>query len=115
LKYWLASPILVLSANYGLSSGTPYYSAIEPFSRLGTTPFRNNLSVSWSYLPKKWIVIHAGCQNVLGYKNIYGYEYSEKYPGLRREIVNPSRRFFFLGVFVTLSKDKKLNQLKNLL
>ncbi|GHT58675.1 hypothetical protein AGMMS50239_03670 [Bacteroidia bacterium] len=114
LKYWLNSPMSVLSANYGISSGTPYYSAAYPFSHLGTTPFRNNLSVSWSYLPKKWIIINVGCQNVLGYKNIYGYEFSEKHSGLQKEIVNPSRRFFFLGVFITLSKDKKLNQIKNL-
>lgn len=115
LKYWLMSPILVLGANYGISSGSPYYSAEYPYRQLGTTPFRNNLSLSCAYLPKKWIVIFLGCQNVLGYKNIYGYEYSEKYPGLRMENTNPARRFFFLGIFVTLSKDKKHNQLKDLL
>jgi hypothetical protein len=115
LKYWLAAPMSVLSVNYGLSSGAPYYGTAYPYERLGTTPFRNNLSVSLSYLPKKWIVIHLACQNVLGYNNIYGYEYSEKHPRLRKEIVNPSRRFFVLGVFLTLSKDKKQNQLKDLL
>jgi hypothetical protein len=51
---------------------------------------------------------------VLGRKNIYGYEYSQVHPDVRQEISNPQKRFFFVGIFITLSKDKKLNELKNL-
>jgi hypothetical protein len=112
LKYWMNPLKSMFGANYNLTSGTPYYNESSPYDRLGTTPLRNRLDISWSYLPTSWIIVHFGCQNVLGYKNIYGYEYSTIHPGVRREIANPDKRFLFLGVFVTFSRDKKLNQLK---
>lgn len=114
LKYWVGPLKSLLGANYNISSGTPYYDKKNPYDCLGTTPLRNRLDLSWSFLPKPWIVINFGCQNVWGYKNIYGYEYSNIHNGLRKEIANPDKRFFFLGIFVTLSQSKELNQLKNL-
>lgn len=114
LKYWAASLKSLLGVGYHVSSGVPYYGDSSPYEKLGTTPFHNRLDVSWSFLPKSWIIIHFGCQNVLGYKNIYGYEYSGIHPDLRKEIANPDKRFLFLGVFITFSHNKKLNQLKNL-
>jgi hypothetical protein len=114
LKYWINSLRSLLGTNYNISSGTPYYNSSTPYNKLGTTPYRNRLDISWSYLPKPWIIIHFGCQNVLGYKNIYGYNYSKVHPGIRQEIATPEPRFFFLGIFVTFSHDKKLNQLKDL-
>jgi hypothetical protein len=114
LKYWIAPLKSLASANYTIASGTPYYKDAYPYNELGTTPLRNRLDISWSYLPKPWLIIHFACQNVLGYKNIYGYEYSQIHPEVRQEISNPQSRFLFLGVFITFSHNKKLNQLKNL-
>ncbi len=115
LKYWLGSLKSLVGVNYNVSSGTPYYSSAVPYDESGKTPYKNRLDMAWSYLPKPNIIIHFGCQNVLGYKNIYGYEYSQINPGVRKAISTPDSRFFFLGLFITLSHDKKLNQLKNLL
>jgi hypothetical protein len=114
LKYWLNSLKSMLGVNNNFSSGLPYYAELAPYSKLGKTPNHNRLDISWSYLPTSWIVVHFGCQNVLGRKNIYGYEYSQVHPDVRQEISNPQKRFFFVGVFITLSKDKKLYELKNL-
>ena len=114
LKYWIAPLKSLLGAAYNISSGAPYYSDTTPYEQLGTTPFRNRLDLSWSFLPKQWIVVHFGCQNVLGYENIYGYDYSRITPEKRKAISNSRERFYFLGVFITLSNDKKLNQLKAL-
>jgi len=114
LKYWLSSLKSLAGINYNVSSGTPYYNSTAPYNELGTTPYRNRLDVSWSYLPKPNIIIHVGCQNVLGYKNIYGYEYSQVNPGLKNAISTPSSRFFFIGLFITLSQGKALNQLNKL-
>jgi len=114
LKYWIAPLKSLLSVCQFASSGSPYYSQAFPYTKSGITPYHSRLDVSWSYLPKQWIIVHFGCQNVLGRKNIYGYEYSEINPGLHREITASSERFVFLGVFITLSKTKKLNQLKSL-
>ncbi len=114
LKYWIGSLKSLTGINYNLSSGTPYYNPSAPYDKLGTTPYRNRLDIAWSFLPKPNIIIHFGCQNVLGYKNIYGYDYSQINPGVKKAISTPDSRFFFIGLFITFSHDKKLNQLKNL-
>jgi hypothetical protein len=112
LKYWIASWRSMVGSNYNISSGTPYYSNTNPYAKSGTTPFRNRLDISWSYLPTNWIVVHFGCQNVLGYKNIYGYEYTGT--GAKQAITDSDTRFLFLGAFFTFSKSKTVNELKNL-
>ncbi|MDN3204053.1 TonB-dependent receptor [Algoriphagus sediminis] len=77
-----------------------------------------NLSLSWSYLPKPNLIIHLACTNVLGRENVFGYSFSQTpnedgvYVSLPSGQVAP--RFLFLGVFLTLSKDKTANQLNNL-
>ena len=114
LKYWMASLKSMLSVSQFASSGSPHYSPVYPYTKLGVTPCHSRLDVSWSYLPKQWVIVHLGCQNVLGRKNIYGYEYSEINPELRKAITASSERFVFVGVFITLSKAKNLNQLKSL-
>ena len=114
LKYWIASIKSMLSVCPYVSSGLPHYSPVFPYSKSGITPYHSRFDLSWSFLPKEWIIIHFGCQNVLGRKNVYGYEYSENNPGLRKAITASNERFVFLGVFITLSKTKKINQLKSL-
>ena len=114
LKYWMAPLKSLLTACPFVSSGSPYYSPAYPYSKIGETPYHSRLDVSWSFLPKDWIIIHFGFQNVLGQKNIYGYEYSDINPDRRRAITASNDRFVFVGVFITLSQTKKLNQLESL-
>jgi hypothetical protein len=114
LKYWVGPLRSLIGANYNIASGAPYYDAAQPHAKLGTTPLRNRLDLSWSYLPTDWIVIHFGYQNVLGYENVYGYEYSAITPGLRRAVTATDKRFLFLGIFFTFSASKTVNELKNL-
>ncbi len=114
LKYWIAPLKSLLGAACNISAGTPYYNTSAPYEKLGATPSHHRLDLSWSLLPKEWIIIHFGCQNVLGHENIYGYDYSAVTPGLRQAVTSPEKRFYFLGLFITLSRDKKLNQLKAL-
>ncbi len=77
-----------------------------------------SLSISWSYLPKPNLIIHFACTNVMGRENVFGYNYSRSpdengiFSSLTIGQVAP--RFLFVGVFLTLSKDKTANQLNNL-
>ncbi len=114
LKYWFRSLNSLAGCNYYITSGAPWYDPRAPYARQGTTPLRNRLDISWSFLPKPWFIIHLGCQNVLGYENIYGYEYSAVDPGLSRPVKNADKRFYFVGVFITFSQSRLLNQLKSL-
>jgi hypothetical protein len=113
-KYWIAPLKSLAGTSYNISSGTPYYSDDFPRTKLGTTPFHSRLDISWSFLPKQWVIIHFGCQNVLGRKNIYGYEYSKIKPNVRKEITPTYSRFLFVAVLITISNSKTLNQLKSL-
>ena len=84
----------------------------------GRTPAYHDLSFNVSYLYNNQVILHAMVNNVLGFNNIFGYEYASE-PGTdgvyaRRAIAQPARRFIFLGVFITLSKNKGINQLPNL-
>ena len=62
--------------------------------------------------------MYFSCTNVLGRDNIFGYEYANQpngngtYGG--RAIKQPAPRFLFVGVFITLSKDKSVTQLPTL-
>jgi hypothetical protein len=114
LKYWIAALKSLPAASGYISSGRPYYSNDLPRTQLGETPHHSRVDISWSFLPAQWFVIHFGCQNVLGRKNVYGYEYSETTPGVRKAVTAANERFVFLGVFITLSRSKTLNQLKSL-
>ena len=75
----------------------------------------HNLSVSWTYLIRQNIIVYASAKNVLGFDQEFGYTYSDTpnsegvYDSQRIE--PGAKRFFFLGCFITLSRDKSLNQL----
>ena len=86
-------------------------------NRLKTPPF-HDLSLNWSYLPAPFLIVYASCTNILGRDNIFGYEYSgernargiyESHP-----IRQPAKHFLFVGLFITISKEKSVNQLPNL-
>lgn len=77
-----------------------------------------DLSVNIAYLPKNNLILYFACTNLMGRDNIFGYQYSAVpdangvYPS--QPIRQTAPRFIFLGVFITLSKNKSVNQLPNL-
>ena len=63
-------------------------------------------------------ILYASVNNVLGFKNINGYQYANS-PDVngnfnRRALQPAADQFFFVGFFWTISEDKKSNQLDNL-
>jgi hypothetical protein len=105
-------------ATYSLASPRPYNDPNSNTFNGGRTPFYADLSLNLSYLPKNFLIIHFSCTNVLGRDNIFGYEFSATpdtngvYAG--RPVRQAAPRFLFIGVFITLSRDKTLNQLPTL-
>lgn len=63
------------------------------------TPFYNSLDASLTWLAHKKVIVYASCNNLLGRKNIYGYNAGEP-------ITNSSRRSFYIGVFISLKSNK---------
>lgn len=105
---------------YSYTSGRPYFDPNQSQDDFNTdkTPYYSDLSANIAYLPKNNLIIYASCTNLLGRDNIFGYEYSSstntegEYVG--RAIRQAAPRFLFLGVFITISKNKSINQLPNL-
>lgn len=103
---------------YSYGSPRPYNNPNEDKFNAGRTPSYHDLSANVSYLPKNWLIVYVSCTNLLGRDNIFGYEYASTpdVNGLyaERAIRQPARHFLLVGVFITISRNKSVNQLPNL-
>lgn len=107
-----------LGFTYSHSSGRAYYNPNQDQFNTDKTPAYHDLSANIAYLPKNWLIIYVSCTNLLGRDNIFGYNYAtipdSNGAYAERSIRQPALRFLFLGVFITISKNKSVNQLPNL-
>lgn len=111
-----------LSFNY--AKGRPYYDII---SENGENIIRNegslkdfsSLNFSFNYLPnlgkkdaKAFTVLVLSVSNVLGRKNIYGYNFSTD-GNYRTAVVPPVNTFVFVGMFISFGVDKSQDAINN--
>jgi len=117
-KYWIDKWKSQVSVTNSFATGRPYNNPNETAFMNGKTKEYNNLSLSWAYLLSPQKILYFSVSNVLGRDNVFGYQYANS-PDLsgqfqRQAITQPADRFFFIGFFWTISKDKTKNQLENL-
>jgi len=117
-KYWIDSWKSQVGLAYGFSSGRPYTNPnTNEFLSERTKPF-NSLSLNWAYLLDKQKILYCSVNNVLGFKNINGYQYAntaDMNGQFRRRALTPAAdQFFFVGFFWTISENGSDNQLDNL-
>ncbi|HAI18682.1 MAG TPA: TonB-dependent receptor, partial [Xanthomarina gelatinilytica] len=78
----------------------------------------NNLSFNWAYLISQQKILYFSVNNVLGLKNINGYQYADLPDSNGIYASNALRpaadQFFFVGFFWTISEKGTDNQLDNL-
>jgi len=117
-KHFIGKLKSQLGTSWSWNSGYTYTNPNSSGAMQNKTSIYSDLSVSWSWLPKPNVIIHAACSNVLGRENVFGYRYaSQPGPAGNYEslpIGQGAKRFAFIGLFVTLSKDRNANQLNNL-
>jgi hypothetical protein len=107
-----------LGWTFTYASGRPYENPNSEGFLTDRTKSYQDLSLNVSYLFKQNIIIHASATNVFGRDHVFGFTYSDLpdeegfYAG--RPTKAPAKRFLFLGVFITFSKQQILNQLPNL-
>jgi len=116
----------MFNASYTYASGRPYYNirydnsdASTKIYDQGRTRNFNSLSFSMNYLPNifkkganKFTVFVFSINNVLGSNNVYGYNYS--FDGKNKQaILPPSRRFFYLGCFLSFGIDRSQDAINN--
>jgi len=118
LKHFVQPLKSQIGASVSMNDGYPYTDPNKDGEMNSKTNPYQSVSVSWSYLPKPNLIIHFAVNNVLGRENVFGYSFAKNpeengfYPSLPK--VQGAPRFLFLGVFLTLSKDKNANFLNNL-
>lgn len=118
VKHFISPIKSQLGASFSFNDGYTYTDPNRPGEMNSKTRPYQNLSLSWSYLPKPNLIIHGAVTNVLGSENIFGYTYtrtkdeSGRYDSL--PVQQSAPRFIVIGVFLTLSKDKNANMLNNL-
>ncbi len=103
---------------YSYSSPRTYTNPNSVKFNSDKTPSYQDLSVNVSYLPKYWLIIYLSCTNLLNHDNIFGYQYNATPSAdgvyASRPIRQAAQHFLFFGIFITLSKNKSVNQLPNL-
>jgi hypothetical protein len=117
-KYWIQKWRSQIGATYTYASGRPYNNPNSVNFMDGKTKSYTNFSVNWAYLISPQKILFLSVTNVFGFENVFGYNYSRtrNSDGIfqRQAIIPTADRFFFVGFFWTISKDKKVNQLENL-
>lgn len=116
-KYWIQDWKSQIGFTHSFSSGRPYTNPNQAGFMNSRTKQFNNLSFNWAYLLTSQKIIYFSITNVLRTQNVFGYEYANNPVNgvyASRPIVPTADRFFFIGFFWTISKDKKDNQLRNL-
>jgi outer membrane receptor for ferrienterochelin and colicin len=117
-KYWVDSLKSQIGLAYVFSSGRPFTNPnTNNVLSERTKPF-NSLSLNWAYLLDQQKILYVSVNNVLGFKNINGYQYANS-PDIngnfnRRALTPAADQFFFIGFFWTISEDGKDNQLNTL-
>jgi outer membrane cobalamin receptor len=117
-KHFISSWKSQAGFTWSYTSGRPYHNPNESGFNQSKTLSYQDLSFNWSYLYKPWVIMYFSCTNLLGRGNIFGYEYASQPNGdglyAGRAIKQPASRFAFIGIFITLSKDKSVTQLPTL-
>tara|TARA_Y100000815_G_scaffold76311_1_gene65230 strand:- start:1884 stop:4067 length:2184 start_codon:yes stop_codon:yes gene_type:complete len=117
-KYWIENWKSQIGFSYTFSSGRPYTNPNTDEFLGAKTKSYNNLSFNWAYLLSPQKILYFSVNNVLGLKNINGYQYADTpdFNGqFNRRALRPAQdQFFFVGFFWTISEDGKDNQLDKL-
>jgi hypothetical protein len=96
-----------IGATYTFASGRPYVNPNQPVFMSDKTKNFNNLSLTVSHLThvfKQFTVLYLNANNIPGFKNVYGYKYSND--GQRRSAVLPSaRRDLIVGLLITIGDN----------
>lgn len=117
-KYWVEGLKSQIGLDYVHASGRPYTNPnTNQFLGERTKSF-NSVSFNWAYLLSQQKILYFSVNNVFGFNNINGYQYSNTQNSngnfSRRALTPAADQFFFVGFFWTISENKTDNQLDNL-
>lgn len=117
-KYWIEDWKSQVGLAYNFASGRPYTNPNTQIFLGEKTKSFNSVSLNWAYLISPQKILYVSVNNVLGFKNVNGYQYANTPDAngnfARRSLQPAADQFFFIGFFWTISEDGTDNQLDNL-
>ncbi|WP_341865208.1 hypothetical protein [Maribacter litoralis] len=118
VKRWVENWKSQIGFSYNYASGRNYTDPNKGGFLTEQAKSFNSLNLNYAYLISPQKILYLSVSNVLGSKNVNGYQYADQpnTEGIfdRRTITPAADRFFFIGFFWTISKNKNDNQLDNL-
>lgn len=114
------------NASYNFATGRPYYNLVYSpgtgkyeIQDRGRTIAYNNLGFGLNYLPKlgkpnskQFAVWVLSVSNVLGSRQVYGYNYGTL-SNRKEAILPPSKRFVYIGYFLSIGTDRTDDAINN--
>ncbi|WP_055448374.1 TonB-dependent receptor [Lacinutrix mariniflava] len=117
-KYWIEDWKSQVGLSYAFASGRTYTNPNQAGFLNAKTKSYNSLSLNWAYLLSPQKILYFSVNNVLGFKNVNGYQYAntpDVNNNFSRQALRPAAdQFFFVGFFWTISENGTDNQLDNL-
>ncbi|TAN18490.1 MAG: TonB-dependent receptor [Chitinophagaceae bacterium] len=106
-----------ISATYTFASGKPYFNPNLPENEFMSqkTPVTHTLSLSAAYLingKKTFTVPVFSVSNVLGSKQVYGYNFSPD-GSMQQTVTAPASRFYFIGAFFSFGINRSQDVINN--
>ena len=114
-KHWFEKLRSMLGTSYHYSSPRAYNNPNTQQFNGELTKAYHSLNMNWSLLLRQHVILYLTVSNILGYDNEFGHSYAAA-PGPdgiynSKAILPEAKRWILLGCFITLSKDKNINQL----
>lgn len=114
-KHWFEKLRSMLGTSYHFSSPRYYNNPNSTEFNAELTKAYHSLNMNWSLLLRQNVILYFTVSNILGYEQQYGRSYAAT-PGPdgifnSKPIMPGAKRWILLGCFITLSKDKSINQL----
>ncbi|MET0243681.1 MAG: TonB-dependent receptor [Flavitalea sp.] len=106
-KHFINALKTQVGVTYTYSSGRTYYNPNNSVFLSDKTKSFNNLSLNLSYITRlfnQFTVVYASATNLPGFKNIYGYNYSND-GRVKNPIYPAANRNLFVGILMTIGDN----------
>lgn len=106
-KRWIQPIATLVGLTYSFATGRPYFNPKNPEFLGDRAKNYQNLSLNASHLTSifgNFTVIFFSIDNLLGYENLYGYNYSSD-GKINAPVLPPALRTFFIGCFISLGES----------
>lgn len=105
-KHWIPSIMSMVGLTYTFAKGRTYFNPNNPVFLGDRAKDYHNLSMNVSYLTNifnNFTVVFFSIDNLIGYNNIFGYNYSSD-GTVRVPVLAPALRTAFIGMFISLGE-----------